>query len=50
MAAGKTDREIADELAIALPTVSDHVSAIVAQLGAPDRAAAVAASNRPGIL
>ena len=42
LAAGRTDREIAAALFIALPTASKHVGAILAKLGVPSRAAAVA--------
>lgn len=42
---GKTNRQIATELGIALATVKDHVHAILQRLNLPSRAALTAALN-----
>ncbi|HEU0163571.1 MAG TPA: LuxR C-terminal-related transcriptional regulator [Thermomicrobiales bacterium] len=44
IAQGMTDREIAERLFISRPTVSKHVTSILAKLGVPTRAAAAALS------
>jgi DNA-binding CsgD family transcriptional regulator len=41
LAAGRTNRQIADELVISMKTVESHVSHILTKLGVPSRAAAV---------
>jgi DNA-binding CsgD family transcriptional regulator len=46
VAAGRTDREISDELFIARKTASDHVSAILRKLDVPNRSAAGAFAHR----
>lgn len=49
VAAGRSDREIAGALFIARRTASKHVAAILAQLGAPTRAAAATQAVRLGL-
>ena len=50
MAAGLSNREIAESLAITERTVKFHVTAILNKLGADNRAQAVALAGRRGIL
>jgi DNA-binding CsgD family transcriptional regulator len=50
MADGLTDKEIAARLEIAPGTVSNHVAFILAKLGAPRRANAVALAFRLGLM
>jgi DNA-binding CsgD family transcriptional regulator len=47
---GLSDKENAAALGIARATVSDHASAIRAELGVPSRAAALALAVRNGLL
>jgi DNA-binding CsgD family transcriptional regulator len=49
MAEGQTDKEIAAALFVTRRTASKHVSAILAKLGVPSRAAAVAVAARSGL-
>ena len=48
--AGRADREIATALGVSPRTVASHVRLILAKLGAPNRAAAVAAAIRRGLV
>jgi DNA-binding NarL/FixJ family response regulator len=48
LATGRSDKEIADSLFITRRTASKHVSAILAKLGVPSRAAAAAFAARHG--
>ena len=48
MAAGRSNREIADDLFISPKTVEHHVSAILGKLGVATRAEAVAAAEHGG--
>jgi pimeloyl-ACP methyl ester carboxylesterase/DNA-binding CsgD family transcriptional regulator len=50
VAAGLSDREIADRLVLSPHTVHRHVANVRAKLGLPTRAAAVAAAARRGLL
>jgi len=50
MAQGKTDRQIATELGIALPTAKKHVSNILGKLAARSRGEAIAKAYEIGIL
>lgn len=50
MAQGKTDREIAAELSIALPTAKKHVSNVLGKLGARSRGEAIAKAYETGLL
>ena len=50
VAAGLSDREIADALCISPKTVGNHVSSILAKLGATTRAAAAAHAVRLGLV
>ena len=50
LGAGRSDREIADELFISARTVGSHVSNILAKLSVSSRSAAVALALREGIL
>jgi DNA-binding CsgD family transcriptional regulator len=47
---GKSDREIADALAISRRTASNHVAAILAKLKAPSRTAAATRAVRDGLI
>lgn len=49
VAAGKTNKEIARAMGIGMQTVKTHVSHILAKMGAPDRAGAVAMGFRQGL-
>jgi DNA-binding CsgD family transcriptional regulator len=49
LAAGKTDREIAEALYISRPTASDHARNIYAKLGVNSRVAAVAIAVHDGL-
>ena len=49
VAAGKTNREIARDLALSEKTVARHLSNIFAKLGVPSRAAATAFALREGL-
>jgi DNA-binding NarL/FixJ family response regulator len=49
VAAGKTDREIADELVIAISTVGHHVSNILGKTGSANRTEAAAFAVRHGL-
>lgn len=49
VAAGKSNKEIARMMGIGMQTVKTHVSHILAKMGAPDRAGAVAIGFRKGI-
>ena len=49
VAAGMTNRAIADELVISQKTVATHVSHILAKLGAPNRSAATAYAHEHGL-
>ena len=49
LAAGKTDREIAEALFISRPTASDHARNIYAKLGVNSRTAAVAIAVHDGL-
>jgi DNA-binding CsgD family transcriptional regulator/tetratricopeptide (TPR) repeat protein len=50
VAAGRTDREIADELVIAVRTVTTHVGNILNKTGAANRAEAASFANRHGLV
>jgi DNA-binding NarL/FixJ family response regulator len=50
LAEGKTDRQIAQALGIAESTAKNHVSSILGKLGVPNRAGAVAAGYRLGLI
>lgn len=50
LAAGRSDREIAEVIFVSRRTASKHVSSILAKLGAPSRTAAVALANQHGLL
>jgi DNA-binding CsgD family transcriptional regulator len=50
VAAGKTDREIADELFIGVRTVQSHVGNLLTKLEVNARSAAVARAIRSGII
>lgn len=49
VAAGKSNKEIARAMGIGMQTVKTHVSHILAKMGAPDRAGAVARGFRQGL-
>lgn len=50
IAAGKSNREIADELALSEKTVANHVTAIFGKIGVENRAAAAAFAVRQGLV
>lgn len=50
IASGRTDRQIAEVLFIARPTVSKHVSSILAKLNVESRAAAVDTAHHLGLI
>jgi LuxR family maltose regulon positive regulatory protein len=50
VAAGHTNREIADRLFIALSTVKSHTNAIYGKLGVKNRTRAIAAAHTLGLL
>ena len=50
VAAGKTDREISEELIIAVRTVTTHVRNILNKIGASNRTEAAAYANRTGLV
>ena len=50
LAAGKQNREIADELSVALDTVKRHVTHILVKLGAGNRTEATARARELGLL
>ena len=50
VAAGRTDREIAEELIIGVRTVNTHVSNILNKTGAANRAEAVNYANQNGLV
>jgi DNA-binding NarL/FixJ family response regulator len=50
VAAGRTNRQIGDELFISEKTVSVHLSRVMAKLGAASRTEAVSAAYTQGIL
>jgi DNA-binding NarL/FixJ family response regulator len=50
VAAGRTDREIADELIIAVRTVTTHVGNILNKTGAANRAEAASYANQHGLV
>ena len=50
VAAGRTDREIADELVIAVRTVTTHVGNILNKTGAANRAEAASFANQRGLV
>jgi non-specific serine/threonine protein kinase len=50
LAAGRSNRQIADELFIGVATVKWHVSAILGKLGVESRGAAVALAQRDGLI
>ena len=50
LAAGRPNQQIADELVVALETVKEHVSHILAKLGAANRTQAVARGRELGLL
>jgi LuxR family maltose regulon positive regulatory protein len=49
-AAGRSNREIAEELVVALDTVKKHVSHVLDKLGAANRTQAVAHARELGLL
>jgi DNA-binding NarL/FixJ family response regulator len=49
LAQGRSDKEIAAALFVERRTASKHVSAILAKLGVPSRAAAVALAFKHGL-
>ena len=50
IADGKTDRDISEELIIALRTVNTHVSNILNKIGASNRAEAASYANQNGLV
>jgi LuxR family maltose regulon positive regulatory protein len=50
LAAGRSNREIADQLVVALDTVKKHVSHILDKLGAGNRTQAVARARELGLV
>ena len=50
IAAGKTDREIAEELIISIRTVGNHVSSILNKTNAANRAEAATYASRHGLV
>ena len=50
LAVGRPNQQIADELVVALETVKEHVSHILAKLGAANRTRAVARGRELGLL
>jgi DNA-binding NarL/FixJ family response regulator len=50
LAAGRTDKQIADELRVSKRTVTTHVTHILSKLGAANRTEAVAAALRTGLV
>jgi LuxR family maltose regulon positive regulatory protein len=50
VAAGRSNREIADELVVALDTVKKHVSHVLDKLGAANRTQAVARARQLQLL
>jgi LuxR family transcriptional regulator, maltose regulon positive regulatory protein len=50
LAAGRRNRDIAEELVVTLDTVKKHVSHIHAKLGASSRTEAVAHARRLGLI
>ena len=50
LAAGRSNREIADQLVVALDTVKKHVSHLLDKLGAGNRTQAVARARELGLL
>jgi two-component system nitrate/nitrite response regulator NarL len=50
VAAGRTAKEIADELHLAVPTVKTHLQHVYGKLGVSDRGSAVAEAMRRGIV
>jgi LuxR family transcriptional regulator, maltose regulon positive regulatory protein len=50
LAAGRTNREIAEELVVALDTVKKHVSHVLDKLGAANRTQAVARARELRLL
>jgi LuxR family transcriptional regulator, maltose regulon positive regulatory protein len=50
LAAGKPNREIADELSVALDTVKEHVTHILVKLGASNRTEATARARELSLL
>lgn len=49
VAAGRTDREIAEELIIGVRTVTTHVGNILSKTGAANRAEAASYATRNGL-
>jgi len=49
LAAGRTNRQIADELFISVRTVANHVGSVLAKLDVPSRTAAVSCAIREGL-
>lgn len=50
IAKGKANKEIADELALSIPTVKTHIAHILTKLDAPDRTRAVTVAMERGLL
>ena len=50
LAQGKTNREIADELCISVPTVKSHLARVYNKLGVNSRADALGAAVNLGLL
>ncbi len=50
VARGRSNKEIADQLTISESTVKNHMTSILAKLRVPDRAGAVAAAMRDGLV
>ena len=49
VAAGRSNREVADELALSEKTVANHMTSILAKTGSDNRAAAAAFAVRHGL-
>ena len=50
VAAGRSNREIAEALYISVPTVKSHITNILRKLDLPSRSAATAFAHREGLV